>query len=178
MICSANQWTGFYMITTSVLKELKQLYDDLTSRCDNFVATTSCKNSEKINASIYYKTQKKIILGHFLFKKSHCKIFPQKIISIYFQPPLFCWNLMPKIRKVTCIDFSKNVRISFRLHFKPLFTQNIQNKVFPKPYFWPVLGTFWFKKFKTKLFTNTSFKPVLVFMLLWLHAESFKNFMH
>ena len=24
MICSANQWTGFYMIGTSVMKELKE----------------------------------------------------------------------------------------------------------------------------------------------------------
>ena len=26
LICKANQWTGFYMTTTSVVKELKQIF--------------------------------------------------------------------------------------------------------------------------------------------------------
>ena len=35
VICSANQWTGFYMITTSVMKELRE------TSCPISVATIS-----------------------------------------------------------------------------------------------------------------------------------------
>ena len=31
LICSANQWTGFYMITASVMKELIHFYDEIKS---------------------------------------------------------------------------------------------------------------------------------------------------
>ena len=29
LVCSANQWTGFYMVQTSVMKELKRIYSNL-----------------------------------------------------------------------------------------------------------------------------------------------------
>ena len=42
LICSANQWTGFYMITASVMKELMQFQAFLTI----------CKKIEKLHVSI------------------------------------------------------------------------------------------------------------------------------
>ena len=47
-----------------------------------YPATTSCKKSEKINASIYYKTQKrKIILDHFLSKIPIARFFLKKLFQ-------------------------------------------------------------------------------------------------
>ena len=46
-ICSANQWTGFCMITVSVMKELKYLHDIKRILCReeiNFISHLSFKS--------------------------------------------------------------------------------------------------------------------------------------
>ena len=44
LICGANQWTGFYMITASIVKELKELQN-----CNQkFIFVTAAKISENV----------------------------------------------------------------------------------------------------------------------------------
>ena len=56
MICSANQWIGFYMITASVMKELKPTRKTLSS-----IRSEYCIPNWKGYSTENYKKRRKIL---------------------------------------------------------------------------------------------------------------------
>ena len=60
-----------------------------------YAAVTSCKKSEKFNASIWCKNQK-THFGQLFVQKFHCNMFLKKIIIVNFKH-LYCCNFKQKI---------------------------------------------------------------------------------
>ena len=68
-----------------------------------YATVTSCKNSEKIHALIFYKTWKTSFWAPFGPKTSKT-VFPKKIILFSFKPLYHC-RFMQKIREAPYIAF-------------------------------------------------------------------------
>ena len=80
MICSANQWTGFYMITASIKKELKRYLEKQQYREDENRNINSCNTKQKTLICRAYIKQNRFltfcnkILQLFVlrFHQNHC----------------------------------------------------------------------------------------------------------
>ena len=110
--------------------------------CCNFM-------KKKFHALLFHKTWKTLTLG--LFRPTNLTKFFPKIILFNFKPLCCCNFTQKKIRKVTCIDFS----------------QNLKNLICGS-----IFGPFWPKNFKRKFFPQKSYAS---FLSLWDAIASCKN---
>ena len=92
-----------------------------------YVAVTLCKKSEKFNAPISHK--KNSFCATFLSKNLGTRL-SQKYINFKHK---YCCNFKPKIRKVTCTDFSQNLKnLLLDPIWEPIGTKTFKKKLFLK----------------------------------------------
>ena len=91
MICSANQWTGFYMVVTSVMKELMQFFiQQIREVADASSLRSMVFNTNKCNSILAFSKQKKTSIK----KIYYCLIFPRlHINALMCQMDISCKNI-------------------------------------------------------------------------------------
>ena len=121
LLCSTNQWTGFYMITASVVKELKQILLWLfRNNCSEvFCEKAAPKNSPKIRGK--HQTLAQVFFHEFykIYKDTHftgnlrtgCEnVF---LIFLIFYPPRKC-NCYQETECLLLLLFSATHILSIR----------------------------------------------------------------
>ena len=91
MICSANQWTGFYMVVTSVMKELMQFFiQPIREVADASSLRSMVFNTNKCNSVLAFSKQIKTSIK----KIYYCLIFPRLYLNaLMCQMDISCKNI-------------------------------------------------------------------------------------